>query len=326
MIGLNIPLIEKEPNKAVLELRLFQEKLKAYPFGSEDPLLAAWILENFKQMEQNLDNDSRLVESAQQSGNVILPAYGEIGTDGDKSDDIKNPALSNNFLASSEISASLLKRLSTNPLSLPFPELAQTVSGVGYGNLTVEKNMAGRSHLMFINYKGFLFPSFPLRLAIAYLGQQPMQVLVEKNLVRLRGYSIPTLDGEMFIKFQNDQDVFPRYSFGDILQAKKLPPVFKGKIVVIGFNSRESKGINTPISSHMSEGKFIAHILDSIINDSFIVRLPFMSHIEILAIFLLGGFASFFFPRMGQLSRLFWVMGLTVLTLSAGMSLFLMMG
>ena len=159
LIGLNIPFIEKEPNKAVSELRSFKEKLKAYPFGSEDPLLAAWILENFKQMEHNLDNDNRLVESAQQSGNVILPAYGQIGTDGDKSDDIKNSALSNNFLAAFEISASLLKKLSTNPLSLPFPELAQTVSGVGYGNLSVENSMAGRSHLMFINHKGFLFPS-----------------------------------------------------------------------------------------------------------------------------------------------------------------------
>lgn len=326
LIGLNIPFVEKEPNKSIVELKLFAERLRAYPFGKEDPMLTSWILENFKQMEQNLDNDGRLVESAQQSGNVILPVSVQFGGDSKGVVEEDEPILLKNFLSSFQVSSSLQKRLSTHQLSLPFPELTQTVSGLGHGNLTLKKNMAGRSHPMFIAYRGSLLPSFPLRLAIAYLNQQPKQVLVGENLIRLKGYTIPTIDGEMFIKFQNGQDAFLRYSFSDILQAKKIPPIFDGKIVVIGFNSRESRTVNTPISPHMSEGEFIAHILDNILSNSFIFRLPFMFYIELLAILLLGGFASYFFPQMGQLSRLGWVVGLTAFTLLAGIALFVIMG
>jgi serine/threonine-protein kinase len=326
LIGLNIPFIEKEPNKSIVELKLFAERLRTYPFGKEDPMLTSWILENFKQMEQNLDNDGRLVETVQQSGNVILPVLVQFGGDPKGVVEEDEPILFENFLYSFQVSSSLQKRLSTHQLSLPFPELTQTVSGLGHGNLTFKKSMAGRSHPMFIAYRGSLLPSFPLRLAIAHLNQQPKQVLVGENQIRLKGYTIPTIDGEMLIKFQNGQDAFPRYSFSDILQAKKIPPIFDGKIVVIGFNSSESRTVNTPISPHMSEGEFIAHILDNILTNSFILRLPFMFYIELLAILLLGGFASYFFPQMGQLSRLGWVVGLTVFTLLAGIALFVIMG
>lgn len=326
LIGLNIPFIEKEPRQSITELRLFAERLKAYPFGREDPMLTAWILENFKQMEQNLDNDGRLVESVLQSGNVILPFLVQFGGDREGVEVGEEPFLLENLLTSFQVSASLQKRLSPHRLSLPFPELTQTVSGLGHGNLTFEKNMAGRSHPMFITYRGSLVPSFPLRLAIAYLNQRPEQVLAEENQVRIKGYSIPTINGEMLIKFQNGQVAFPRYSFSDILAAKKVLPIFEGKIVVIGLNSRESKSVNTPISSRMSQSEFIAQILDNILSNTFIFRLPFMFYIEILAILLLGGFASYFFPQMGQLNRLGWVMGLTVFTLLAGMTLFFMKG
>jgi serine/threonine-protein kinase len=76
----------------------------------------------------------------------------------------------------------------------------------------------------------------------------------------------------------------------------------------------------------MSESELIAHILDNIINNRFIKRPPLMARIEFLAIFLLGGIASYIFPRMGQLRRLAWVFGLVVLTVVAGMILFFEMG
>jgi tRNA A-37 threonylcarbamoyl transferase component Bud32 len=72
----------------------------------------------------------------------------------------------------------------------------------------------------------------------------------------------------------------------------------------------------------MPEGECIAHVLDDIINSRFIVRLPFMSYVEILGIFLLGGFAAYFFPQMRQLKRLGWMLGLSFFVLLAELGLF----
>ena len=139
--------------------------------------------------------------------------------------------------------------------------------------------MAGRSHPVFVSYEGSPLPSFPLRVAMGYLDLQPKQVLVGEDQIRLKGYNIPLINGELLIKFQNGQGSFPQYPFVDILRAKQGPTILKGRIVLIGANSRQSKRVNTPTAPRMAESEFIANILDNIINNTFIARPPFMFRI-----------------------------------------------
>jgi serine/threonine-protein kinase len=327
LIGLDIPLFEKEQNQGLREVKSFKRKFNSHPFAKKDPSMVNWIMKNLEQLEEDLDNDRRLVESVKQSGNVILPAVGRFGKyeKRPKNKRRKDPHLSNNFLVSAKNAPSLKKRLSVNYLSLPYVELTQTALGLGHGSVEPEKYMAGRSHPMFINYKGSLLPSFPLRIAIAYFKQKPKEVVVEKNYIRLKDSAIPLVDGEMLIKFKKAPNTFLRYSFVDLLEAKKASKVFKGKITLIGFNTTESKRINTPVSPSMSEVELVAHVLENTINKNQMVRPPFMGFIEILSLLLLGGFASFLFPRFGQLRMLGWAVGLIVLTVATGIILFTMM-
>lgn len=320
-----LPFFEKEPNQGLREVKAFREKFDVYPLKNDHAPIKVWILDNLKQMEENLDNDQRLVNSVQQSGNVILPAFTRPESDQKRAARGRDPLLYDNALTEQKISASLKKKLSISQLSLPFAELAQIVLGLGYGSLTPEEGMGGRSYPMFFSYKGSLLPSFPLRIAISYLNQQPEQVNVEENQILLKDSSIPLINGEMLIKFKNGQNAFHRYSFVDVLEAKKIPPALKGKIILIGLNLSKNRGISTPISSNMSEIELIAHILENTINKSHIIRPHIIGFIEILAIFLLGGLASFIFPRMGQLSRLALWAGLIALTLMTGAVLFSMM-
>ena len=325
LIGLNLPFIEKEPNQGLVEVKTFHEKFKAYPFPKKDDALTAWILKNLKQMEKGLDNDQKLADSFRASGNVILPAFGRLDSYQKKVKSGKEgPYLIGNFLTSLKIPDRLIKRLSTKDLALPFTELSQNVLGLGHGNSTLNKNMVGRSHPMFIIYRGSLLPSFPLRLAIAYLNQQPGQVVVKKNQIRLKDYSIPINNGEMLIKFKNPMNSFPQYSFVDILQSKKIPPISKGKIILIGLDSSESRSTKTPIFSNMSGGVLTAYILDNIINKNFIIRPFFIAYIEIFTILILGGFALFILPRIGQIGKLGLLLGLAAVTLMTGMILFFM--
>lgn len=322
LIGLNVQLFEKQANLGLEVLRSFHEKFKAYPFAEKDPAMATWMQEHLKQMEKDLDSDRRLVESARQSGNVVFPASVRFGSSPGRAERGEDALLSKNFLTSAQVSAPLKKRVSTDRVALPFLELAQNALGIGHDSLTLKKSMAGRSHLMFVNYRGSLLPSFPLRLAIAYQDLQPKQVVVVENEVRLKGRSIPINNGELLIRFQNSQNPFPQIPFVDLLHSKQAPPILKGKIAVIGFNARESRHINTPVSSRMSEGELIANILENIISNTFITRPPLMFHLEILSLFLLGTMATLLFPCMGGLSRTALAVGLIILPLLAGMLLF----
>ncbi|KPK15317.1 MAG: hypothetical protein AMK69_27730, partial [Nitrospira bacterium SG8_3] len=320
LIGLNIPLFDKQANLGLDVLRSFHEKFKAYPFGDKDPTMAAWMQEHLKQMEKDLDSDRRLVESVLRSGNVVLPASVELGSSPDGTERGGDARLSKESLTSAQLSESLRRRVSAKRVSIPFPELAQNALGMGHDRLALENRMAGRSHLMFVNYKGFLLPSFPLRLAIAYEDLQPNKVTVVENQIRLKGRSIAINKGELLVRFRNNQAPFPQYPFVDILRARQAQPILKGKIALIGLNALESRRRISPAPSNVSEGVMIANILENIISATFITRPPFMFHFEILSIFLLGGIASLFFPRMGGLSKTALAGGLIILPLLTGIA------
>jgi serine/threonine-protein kinase len=327
LIGINLPFTDREVNQGAEEVKRFWERFTADPLSSKDAFLSAWVLENLQLMEERLDNDSKLVESVKESGNVILPVYGHFEGDYGGVDKNRSAFLFKNFLASREISQSLRNRISATHLSLPFPDLAEAASGVGHANLALHKKMAGRSHTLFISYMDSLLPSFPLRLAIAYLDQKPDQVIATENHIRLNGSSIPIDNGEMLVRFRNPQSPFPRYSFVDMLQAERVPSLVEGKIALIAFNCGKNRRIYEASSRrNVSEGELIASILDNLIHRRFIAHPSILSHIQIFTLFFLGGFASFLFPRMREPSRFGLMFGLSALTLVTGIILLVMMG
>jgi serine/threonine-protein kinase len=282
-------------------------------------------MENLAQLEEKLDSDRLMADSALLSGNVILPVFENSEQKQKKMKREEDLILSRNLLMQGKSSISLNGVDNLGSISLPFTDLAQNVLGLGHGKSISEGMMGSRSHPVFIRYKSFLLPSFPLRAAIAYLDQQPRQVIVDKNLIRLKDRAIPIIDGEMLVRFNKEQDDFPRYSFSDILRAKKIPPLFKNKIALIGFNNNESKSIPTPISPSMTENELIARILHNTINKNFIFRPAYMVYIETLVLLCLGLFVSYLFPRLGGLRRLGWMVGFTMLTLLSGTLLLTMM-
>jgi len=75
VIGLHVPLSEKEQHPGLKELKGFKERFDAYSFSKKDDGLRPWVLENLKVMEDDLDSDRILVESIKLAGNVILPVY-----------------------------------------------------------------------------------------------------------------------------------------------------------------------------------------------------------------------------------------------------------
>ena len=325
LIGLQIPLAERNTGPGLKAIKVFRDQFKAYASSQGRAPMASWVLENLMELEVKLDQDRRLIKGVRDSGNVILPVLGITEIDLKRGKGRLDPSLSKNFMTPGNVSKGLKKRHAVDRLSLPFPDLREASLGLGHGHLSAVGKMSGRSHPLFISYRGALIPSFPLRLAMAALPQKPKQVIVEENRIRLKGRTIPTIDGEMLIPFQDIQNPFPRLSFADILKNRKVSGGLKGKIILIGLNGSNDRRLSTPVRDDMSELELTARILDGIINNRFISRAPFAGPIEILALLVLGCFAFLFFPRMGQLGRLGLMIVLCALVLITGIILFSMM-
>jgi CHASE2 domain-containing sensor protein len=318
LIGLNIPFNEKDVNEGLKEIKAFREKYLVYPNHAEDISFKSWVLTNLEEIENRLDNDLSLVEGVKKSGNIILQLSTRSGPLYKDIDDRDNSYILNNTLHSPNISSSFKNNIKINKISPPFTELAQVAAGLGHDDLTSENIMGCRSHPIYRSYKGDLIPSFPLRLAIFYLNQRPDQVIADENQIKIGENSIPLARGEMLISFKGGDRAFTRLSFSDVLKEKQTRSKIKEKIVIVGFNDSRSARLDTPISSDMSELDFNAYVLSDIINLSPVSRPAYMPFIEIFLIFLVGIFASLFFPRKGQITRLLITAGIFLITLIAG--------
>lgn len=319
LIGVNIPLMERERNPGIAQLKALQTRLTASPFHGTPGELIDKAIKNLKELERELDNDHKLFESILRNGNVVLPVYGPFGIlekEGER--DEKRSLLSENFLTSHEAHDPSVQGFSADHLSIPLTEFSRAALGLGYGNVDFSKTMAKRSLPLFIRYEGSLFPSFPLRLAIAFLNEQPKQVIVKRDEIRLKNLSIPLSKGEMLISFNIPTEALPRFSFVDLYQSKTLPFTSKDKIVLI----------NIPLSTHpgMSEGTLIATILENILDKNFLWRPPSLPYVEMTIMLLMGGTTLFLFSKKGHTRRIFWLTSLLCLSMGSGIFLFYVAG
>jgi CHASE2 domain-containing sensor protein len=325
LISLNVPLMDRQVDRSVEGLKRFRQKLEAHALSMKDPG-AEWIPEDLARLEESADDDQQLVNAIRQQGSVILPVMSrlEMGQRGFHTD--HDSILSRDFLAERNISPELKKAISVDQLFLPFPEMAQAASGLGYVNSNPREGADGVSYRLVFSYNGSLLPSLPLRAAIAYMGLQPRQVVVEKGEIKLKAQSIPVTCGKMRIKFNKGMLSYPRYSFADLLHAPKLPPLIAGRVALIGCDFKESENLKTPLGQNISNLQMTACVLENILNRSVMVRPSYLSYVEILAILIIGAIGSLFFPRMGQLGRLGLTLALVALTFGTAFALVAMMG
>jgi len=263
-----------------------------------------WVLEKLKRIEENLDNDKKLSQTVKESGNIILPVVGKFGQYDTELVIPSDSFLDENSLKATSVGRNLDQYVSVNQLTTPFLELSENSRGIGHINLPPDEVMAGQVHLPFINYRGHVIPSMPIRLALEYLNKYPKQVVVQSEAIKLGKQIIPTTKGEIFVKFKGGRKSFPYYSFVDILKVKKVPAVFDGKIVLIGFTAEDGGvSINTPVDPKMPRVELTANIIEGFINGRYLKRPEAMLYIEALLILVLGFLSCFFFPKLDYFSR-----------------------
>ncbi len=304
LIGLDLVFSQKEQNQGLKEVKELYEAISQQQETTGEKASYAWVLEKLERIEENLDNDKKLAQTVKESGNIILPVVGKFGQYDTELVIPIDSFLDENSLKATSVGRKLEQYVSVNQLTTPFPELSENSRGIGHINLPPDEVMAGQVHLPFINYRGHIIPSMPIRLALDYLNKYPEQVVVQSKAIKLDKQIIPTTKGEIFVKFKGGRKSFPYYSFVDILKVKKVPAVFDGKIVLIGFTAEDGGvSINTPVDPKMPRVELTANIIEGFINGRYLKRPEAMLYIEALLILVLGLLSCFFFPKLDYFSR-----------------------
>jgi len=304
LIGLDLVFSQKEQNQGLKEVKELYEAISKQQETTGEKTSYVWVLEKLKRIEENLDNDKKLSQTVKESGNIILPVVGKFGQYDTELVIPSDSFLDENSLKATSVGRKLEQYVSVNQLTTPFLELSENSRGIGHINLPPDEVMAGQVHLPFINYRGHIIPSMPIRLALDYLNKYPEQVVVQSEAIKLDKQIIPTTKGEIFVKFKGGRKSFPYYSFVDILKVKKVPAVFDGKIVLIGFTAEDGGvSINTPVDPKMPRVELTANITEGFINGRYLKRPEAMPYIEALLILVLGLLSCFFFPKLDYFSR-----------------------
>lgn len=324
LIGLDMVFSHREQNQGLKEVnKLYQGILNREKTTGEQASYD-WVLQRLKNIEKNLDDDRKLWQTVKESGNIILPVVGKFGQYDTELVIPFGSFLEESSLKSFRVSEGLEKLISVNQLTTPFPELSESSRGLGHINLSPKKVMIGQVHIPFINYRGHIIPSLPLRMALDYLNRYPEQVVILNDRIELNKDVIPTTNGQIFIKYKGGKRSFPNYSFIDILRVKKVPDVFEGKIVLVGLTAEEAGvSVNTPVDPKMPRVEFIANIIEDFMDGRYLKRPEVMLYVEAVLTLILGFFWSIFLSRLDYFPRTIITVGMIFALFLAGVVLFI---
>ena len=319
MVFLDFLFSDKERNQGLKEIRSLQAALGEHGGPSaKDP----WLKNNLTEIEKRLDNDNILSNAIKACGNVYLPILGVFGN---YDAELVIPEDSPLRKCSLKGKPSFSGLPPVKDVHVPYQELSERSLGLGHINLYPEKSSQGEKHLFFLDYRNNLIMSLPLRLALDYLGKSPEDAVVPGKGIRLHDDLIPMVDGGILIKFKGVKRSFPYYSFVDILNVKKVPAVFDGKIVLIGYTAEDAPTVETPVDLGMPQVELTANVIDNLLNGRYLKRPAFMPFLEMAVILIFSFFAAVVIPRHGFINRLGITASLIFLLFIIGFVLFMIL-
>ncbi|MFC1821194.1 CHASE2 domain-containing protein [Thermodesulfobacteriota bacterium] len=322
LIGLDIVFSKKEHNQGLLEVKkLYKNILNRNGSSGKD----SWVLQELGRIEERLDNDKVLARTAMESGILILPVLGSVGRYDSELVLEEDSFLVKNAIKAPAIKAQIEDYIPVNQLTAPYLELSRNSRGLGHINPLPNALLEGQAHPLFINYRGHIIPSMPIRLALDYLDKPPASVFVDGKSIRLGSSSIPTFRGQILIKFKGARRSFPYYSFVDILNVKKVPAVFENKIALIGYTAEGMNSINTPVDPKMPRVELTANITEGLITGRYLKRPDSMVYVEGIILLLVSLIAAYVLPGMNLVNRLGVAVGLLLLVFLSGVLSFIVL-
>lgn len=303
VVGLNLLLTEPETSEGLAELETI-EAMIAGELGDNMGASGDKLLQAVRDAKSKLDNDKKLTEALDASGNVILPFFFREAAvtrqGGEEPDDAVVAAAIQNIRREED---DIVPQ--GDEIVLPIEAFYNAAAGVGHFNLAYDQDGTARRERLVYAYNGLYFPSYTLRLATSYLNLELSDLSSDLGAVVRLGslVDIPTtLYSELLVSFKGPGGSFKRYSFFDVINDKIPASVFHNKLVLV---SPSAAGIMNPLSTStdpaMAVGEFSAQTIWAILNKQFVQKPLWTDMAELLLILFLGLVIALLLPRLKAL-------------------------
>lgn len=291
VIGVNLLYSESDANQGLWEVQEILKKLEGETGQLKNKQFGE-IYDALKEAEKRLDNDAALSSSIETSNRVVLPFFFALSSMPVR-EEIKLPEyLKNNSIGVTNPG----QFLNAKEIIPPIAVFASHTAAMGHINVIYDSDRAVRSEPLFVNFGNRLFPSFGMQLALRYLNYDLKDANVS-NTVRIKNVNIPTYGKDtMLISFNKG---FPVYSFVDVIDSKVPGTQFKNRIVII---APHATGIGTtfitPAGPNIPSWVLVANVIDNILLNNHIIRLPWAFYLELVVLIVFGLFLALVLPRI----------------------------
>lgn len=292
-------------NKAVADIFTFYLETNLQGRLSQD-------LETLKsrlfQAEQALDTDSKLAESMNASGNVVLAMPFILGSPhGNPDQPLPNYVLTNALSTIHDrvqAQSQGLYPLPSVDAIPPIDKLGPLASGIGHLNVIPDVDGGIRSEALVLKHYDRFYPSIALVLAAKSLNLKNSDIKVNlAESVELGSLHIKT-DNQLLMNtfYYSDIEGFPAFqvdSFFDVFSGKIPMEKYKGKIVLIGATATGVGSSQvTPINPAMPPVLTLAHTVSSILNEDFFIMPEWGIWVRLGAFLAMALYLMFLMPRL----------------------------
>jgi HD-GYP domain-containing protein (c-di-GMP phosphodiesterase class II)/CHASE2 domain-containing sensor protein len=199
------------------------------------------------------------------------------------------------------------------------PTLSRAAASSGFLNVAPDSDGIYRRVPLIIRYKGLLYPS--LALSIAMQGLATGQVVLEASAgrvaaIQLKDRTIPLdVDGSLLVHYRGGRGTFEYFSAADVLEDRLPQGRLKDKMVLLGTSAaglRETRA--TPLDPLEPGPEIHATVVDNLLMGDFITRPPAGGLLELSLILVLGCVSTLLLTRAHALPAiLFLIVGVAAL-------------
>jgi serine/threonine-protein kinase len=310
-IGLNVLFSEPEQSSGLGEVRRLEERYKALLGERRILQKGADFGVELASSTAALDSDTKLLAAVSAAGTVVMPLFFVDNPSG-----ARQPALPPEISSASVQAASAPDGAieAESKMIPPLPAFAAAAAGIGHANLYPESDGVVRRHMPLVAYEGRFFPSFALRLAMAYHGVPISELKFTPGVsVRAGKISVPIdRTGGAPITFLGPPgaDIIKKISYQALMSGSVAPAYFENKIVLVGLTaSGVQTNFATPLAGRVSSAEIIAEEVENLLHQRYLTSPPWAPRAEWGMLAAIGLFIMFVLPHL----RAFWGLVASVL-------------
>ncbi|NPA81476.1 MAG: CHASE2 domain-containing protein [Epsilonproteobacteria bacterium] len=228
------------------------------------------------------DNDKIFASSLKRNG-VVLPIYLSNKNFGGDCEDIIYPKKKvPPFFVNDPIKSAFML--------CNYPILQKSVEDFGFLNVSIDEDGIFRRIPLFMEYKNFLIPSFPLSLLLSLDNLK----IEGENRVSVLGHSIK-MDDKSRVLLNFNSPIAKTISAVDILRGEADPELFKGKIVIVGSSAIGLyRSYMNDFHEKVSGIRIYTTMIDNILDNSLYVQPEYFKKLNIFIAFVFSLLISYF--------------------------------